>query len=94
MLRGFFLSLFFLAGLTACDLRPAYDSAATEALAQIEVPPMADRKGQIARLALQQALDPRHADLPKLYELQASVTTATRLVLGEGTALQLSLIHI
>ncbi len=72
--------------LSACDVRPS--GALPPALAEIEVAPMADRKGQIARLALQAALNPQGLDLPPRYRLEAQVSTATRVPLGEGSDLQ------
>ena len=72
--------------LSACDVRPVDPTNLN--LAQIEISPMADRKGQIARLALQAAFDPRNLNLPPLYRLEAQVTTGTRVPLEEASNLQ------
>ncbi len=83
-ISGLVLCLLF--ALSACDLRAS--GKLEPALAEVDVAPMADRKGQIARLALLVALDPQGLDLPPRYRLEARVSTETRVPLDEGSDLQ------
>ncbi|MGB0785461.1 MAG: hypothetical protein ACPGRH_04800 [Alphaproteobacteria bacterium] len=73
---------------SACDLRPTYDPNVVGILAQVSVSPMEDRKGQIARSALQRSLNPNLLNAEKRYELRARVSTSTRVPLDVNSEFQ------
>lgn len=82
-------ALLLLLGLTGCGFRPVYMPAAAgqpafaEQLAEIYVPVLPERVGQLMRQALQARLDGAGTTVPRRYELQVQLRIGS-----EGIAIQ------
>lgn len=64
--------------LSACNVEPLYSEAVKRELAQIHVLPIAEREGQVLKIALNEQLDPQRLDLPTAYRLQLQQSVSVR----------------
>ena len=80
-----FLSLMFCA-CSACGFQYAYDGEVAKELSYVHVKPMAEREGQIVRLALQRAFNPQNLVLEPRYYFSGSVMSSVTQLMSQNSS--------
>ena len=87
-LRPLTLILLVTGWLCACTLTPLYSQAIKQKLAQVHVLPIAEREGQVIKIALNEQLNPENLDLQAAYRLQLSTDLVVQQIFPNARAVR------